>query len=377
MEKGEGWNEATRVLNQVAGIQAVDSAEGGLDEPLWAADGLLMQPLGVALVNADPEQMRALTAAAEDPFRPIALVEPEREVAAISAPTEVVPLVDEATLTWGLQAVNANISTKTGKGMRVAVLDTGFDLTHPEFAGRSVSSRSFVQNEDVQDLHGHGTHCIGTSCGPRNPEQKPGYGVAYEAAIFAGKVLSNRGSGADGGILAGISWAIENGCRIVSMSLGAPTTPTSAYSRLFEEIAQRALLEGTLIIAAAGNESKRAQGHIAPVSHPANCPSIMSVGAIDSAMKVANFSCGTVGNIGAVDVVAPGVDVYSSWPVAKGGHARLQGTSMATPHVAGVAALIAEQTQARAWELWARLMQSAKRLPLLSTDVGAGLVQAP
>lgn len=377
MERGEGWNEATQVLSRVAGIQAVDSAEGGLAEPLWGADGLLMQPLGVALVSADPDQVTALTAAVEDATRPIALVEPERQVFPIGAPAvEDVTAIEEKTHTWGLQAVGAPDSTMSGKGMRIAVLDTGFDLKHPDFAGRTVTPKSFVQNEEVQDGHGHGTHCIGTACGPRTPGTGPGYGVAYESAIYAGKVLSNKGSGADGGILSGISWAIEHGCRIVSMSLGAPTTPTDTYSRLFEEIARRAMEAGTLIIAAAGNESRRSEGHIASVSHPANCPSIMGVGAIDSSTEIADFSCGTVGSIGAVDVVGPGVEVYSSWPMDTR-YRTISGTSMATPHVAGVAALIAQRTEARAWELWARLMQSALRLPLPSTDVGAGLAQAP
>jgi subtilisin len=371
----DDWSQATQELSRVAGIQAVDSAEAGLTDPLWEADGLVMRELGVALVTADADQVTALSTAAGEPG-PISLVEPERYVRALAAPATETAAVDETTFTWGLQAVGAPNSTATGKGVRVAVLDTGLDLRHPELAGRTIQSSSFVQGEEVQDGHGHGTHCVGTSCGPREPENGPGYGVAYEADIFAGKVLSNEGAGADGGILSGISWAINNGCRVVSMSLGAATQPGQAFSRTFERVARRALSQGTLIVAAAGNESERQDGIIAPVGHPANCPSILSVGAIDVARQIARFSCGTVDDIGAVDVVGPGVDVHSSWPMPLG-HKRISGTSMATPHVAGVAALISQATGATAYELWARLSQTARRLPLLSTDVGAGLVQAP
>jgi subtilisin family serine protease len=275
-----------------------------------------------------------------------------------------------------LQATGAPNSQATGKGVKVAVLDTGFDLHHPDFAGRTIVSSSFVQGEEVQDGHGHGTHCVGTSCGPREVETGPGYGIAYEADIHVGKVLSNTGSGADGGILSGINWAITSGCAVVSMSLGARTTPGQAYSRTFERVATRAMQKGTLIIAAAGNDSDRRVGHIDPVGHPANCPSIMSVGAVDVAGKMAWFSCGTVDAIGAVDLAGPGVDVQSSWPTPQR-YKRISGTSMATPHAAGVAALIAQATGARGFELWARLSQTARRLPLLSTDVGAGLIQAP
>ncbi len=99
------------------------------------------------------------------------------------------------------------------------MLDTGFDVGHPDFAGRRVVTQSFVPGEQAQDGHGHGTHCIGTDCGPRQPGQLPRYGIAYEAEIYAGKVLSNAGSGTDAGILAGIQWAIANGCQVISMSL--------------------------------------------------------------------------------------------------------------------------------------------------------------
>jgi subtilisin len=371
----DDWSRATQELSRVAGIQAVDSAEAGLTDPLWEADGLVMRELGVALVSADADQLTALTTAAGAPG-PIALVEPERVVHALAAPAAETTVVDETTFTWGLQAVGAPNSTATGSGVRVAVLDTGLDLEHPDLSGRTIQSSSFVQGQEVQDGNGHGTHCVGTACGPREPETGPGYGVAYESHVYAGKVLSNEGSGADGGILSGISWAISNGCKVVSMSLGAATRPGQAYSRTFERVALRALSQGTLIIAAAGNESERQNGHIAPVGHPANCPSILSVGAIDVNGQIARFSCGTVDNIGAVDVAGPGVDVHSSWPMPLR-HKRISGTSMATPHVAGIAALINQATGASAYELWARLAQTAKRLPLLSTDVGAGLVQAP
>ncbi|MDQ3787255.1 MAG: S8 family serine peptidase [Actinomycetota bacterium] len=374
----DDWTNATSELNRVAGIRAADTADG---EPsaLWEADGLLMSELGVALVNADDDQVTALARAADEPG-PIALIEPERYVRAIEptapATDAEAPTVDETLFTWGLQATGAPNSTATGEGIRLAVLDTGFDLKHPDFADRTVVSASFVQNEEVQDGHGHGTHCVGTSCGPRELDSGPGYGVAYKADVYVGKVLSNEGSGADGGILSGIDWAITNGCAVVSMSLGAPTEAGQAYSRTYERVATRALEKGTLIIAAAGNESDRRVGRINPVGHPANCPSIMAISAIDVARKMAWFSCGTVDTIGAVDLTGPGVDVYSSWPLPLR-YKRISGTSMATPHAAGVAALIAQATGARGLELWARLSQLSRRLPLPGTDVGAGLVQAP
>lgn len=375
--------EGTRAMNQVAGLQlatTADTALGAAAEAFDQADGIVLRELGVAVVTAAPDQFSALTAAAAEPG-PIALIEPERVVRAIApaAPVAAPEMVDESMLTWGLKAIAADgeASGASGAGVRVAVLDTGLDMEHPDLAGRVIVGESFIVGQQVQDGHGHGTHCIGTSCGPRTPETAPGYGVAYEAAIYAGKVLSNEGSGADGGILAGIAWAMANRCRVVSMSLGSPTEPGQPYSRVYEQVAQRAIQAGTLIIAAAGNESDRRIGRIAPVGHPANCPSIMAVGAVDVHITVASFSCGTVDNIGQVDLVGPGVDVHSSWPMPAR-YRRINGTSMATPHVAGVAALIAGQDpKMRPQDVWTRLVQTARRLELPSTDVGAGLVQAP
>jgi subtilisin len=363
-----------RELSRVAGIRALSTRDVGPDH----TGAVILHELGVAVVSPDGDQLTALARSAVEPG-PISMVEPERVVVAIEPAAPVVEepqTADESTFTWGLQAVGAATSAATGEGIRIAVLDTGLDLQHPDLAGRTIVTMSFIQGEEVQDRHGHGTHCIGSACGPRQLTDGPGYGVAHQAEIYAGKVLSNRGSGADGGILSGIDWAITNGCAIVSMSLGAPTQPGQPFSQTYERVAQRALDRGTLIVAAAGNESSRADGIIAPLSHPANCPSILAVGAIDVHGAIADFSCGTVDHGSAIDLVGPGVDVHSAWPLPQRTR-RISGTSMATPHVAGVAGLIAQATGARAYELWARLAQTAKRLPLPSTDVGSGLVQAP
>ena len=283
----------------------------------------------------------------------------------------------ETEFTWGLQATKVALSRFSGKDIKVAVLDTGMDLGHPDFMGRSIQSRSFVAGQSVQDGHGHGTHCIGTSCGPRRPAQLPRYGVAFNAEIFAGKVLNNQGSGGDAGILAGIQWAISNRCHVVSMSLGGRVFPGDGFSQIFEQVARRALRLGTLIIAAAGNDSNR-PGDIEPVSHPANCPSIMAVGAIDQQFQVASFSNGGLNPQGGqVDIAGPGVAVQSSFPrpVLR---RTLSGTSMATPHVAGIAALLAEANPgSRGRALASLLLQAARRLPLPARDVGSGLVQAP
>lgn len=286
---------------------------------------------------------------------------------------------DETESTWGLQATKATASRFAGAGIKIAVLDTGFDLQHPDFVGRRIVSRSFVSGEPVQDGHGHGTHCVGTACGPLHPGQLPRYGVASEADIYVGKVLSNAGRGADSGILAGIEWAITNGCAVVSMSLGATQCEGSPAppSQVFENVGRRALAKGTVIIAAAGNESQRPQ-QICPVDHPANCRSIFAVAAVDSRFQVAPFSCGGLSPQGGqVDIAGPGVGVRSSLPKTRL-YGLKSGTSMATPHVAGIAALFAEANPTvRGDALLNLLVQNAQRLPVPARDVGSGLVQAP
>jgi len=282
---------------------------------------------------------------------------------------------NEAEATWGLQVTRVIGSRFSGQGIKVCVLDTGFGQ-HQDFTGRSIITRSFVPGQPPADGHGHGTHCIGTACGPQRPATLPRYGVAYGADILVGKVLSNQGSGADGGILGGIDWAISLGAHVISMSLGAPVRPGEPHSQVYELVAQRALRQGTLIIAAAGNESSR-PGLIAPVGRPANCPSIVAVGAVDSDLAVAPFSCGGINpNGGEVNIAAPGVDVYSSVPMPPF-YRRLRGTSMATPHVAGIAALFAQATGQRGLLLWQAMARRVRRLRLPTRDVGRGLVQAP
>lgn len=371
-------------LDVRSGVLTPEQTEG--------ADAVYFDRLGVALVNVDPRDAartaRIRSAAADNDARILA-VEPERYVhaygpprarrgapKATSGPSAVSPTESDAT--WGLQATGAAFSSFSGKGVKVAVLDTGFDLKHPDFPSRSVTAVSFVKGYKAQDGHGHGTHCIGTACGPEAPYHPPRYGVAHGSAILAGKVLDDNGGGVDGGILAGINWAITQGARVVSMSLGAEVTVDDPFSEVFEAVGQRALAAGTLIVAAAGNESDRRTGWYAPVGHPANCPSILAVGALDAKNQLGYFSNRGLSPIGGqVDLAAPGVDVLSAFPMPERS-ARLSGTSMATPHVAGLAALWSEANpNATATELWTLLTQHARRLPLLATDVGAGLALAP
>jgi subtilisin len=404
-----------------AGIMALRNSTGTRE-----IDDSATSNIGVAVVALDPDQLQSLNAAVAG-SEPILAAEPEQMMYAIAGTVSSVISGDTAhylqgyedgvntlvnrlingkvapgqeltatafsdgATTWGLQATKVVSSRYSGAGVKVAVLDTGLDLNHPDVVSRNITHTSFIAGESVQDLQGHGTHCIGTACGllsPPDPSSPLRYGVAHNAEIFVGKVLSNQGSGADGGILAGIDWAITNGCQIISMSLGAPTRTGTPYSTIYEEVAKRALSQGTLIVAAAGNESDR-PGFINPVGRPANCPSIMAVAALDAELQIASFSNRSINpDGGGIDIAGPGVAVYSTWstdpmtvpPPAGLGPSRYQtiaGTSMATPHVAGIAALYAEATGKRGMELWAVLMQNAQRLPLPSVDVGIGLVQAP
>jgi subtilisin family serine protease len=282
---------------------------------------------------------------------------------------------DETSVTWGLQATKVLASNLTGAGIKVAVLDTGFDHTHQDFTGRAVTKKLFASRSSDDDVHGHGTHCIGTACGPLRPTIGPRYGIAYEAEIYAGKVLGDDGFGTDRSIIAGMDWALEKECQIISMSLGAATRLGDQPNGDYEQIGQVCLDAGTLVVAAAGNESQRPQ-RIAPIGSPANASTIMAVGAVDNAFAPASFSCGGMNPGQDVDIAAPGVDILSCTPGNR--YDRWNGTSMATPHVAGVAALIAQSdAKFRGWALWARLLQISSRLRFPARDVGKGLLQAP
>lgn len=284
---------------------------------------------------------------------------------------------DVGGLTWGLSVVKVGETPFTGRGVKVAILDTGVDFEHPDFVGRNIVSESFAFGETAQDGIGHGTHVAGTAVGPAAPRGAPRYGVAPDAALYVAKVLANDGSGREGDVLAGVLWALENGCDIISMSLGRRALPGDADGD-FDRVGQIALDQGALMIAAAGNESARSIGIIAGVGAPAAARSVMAVAAIDDALGVADFSNGGLDpDGGLVDIAGPGVDVLSATPGSEP-YLAFSGTSMAAPHVSGVAALLAESNPAlRGRALWSALVNGAKALDAPARDVGAGLVQAP
>jgi subtilisin family serine protease len=428
-----------QTLENKAGIRAASARSVTREAPAAQEVDLVFDEIEAAVFVAAPDQHALLMGVAAESDSPILLMEPERVVYALSLANEFVPPSDgmssgiglgafdvdssaflppavalpeppmtltndflkgyraaidgllntltardaeisvpavaaSAGATYGLELTGVLGSRFGGSGIKVAVLDTGFDLNHPDFAGRLIVTQSFVPGESVQDGHGHGTHCIGVACGPKTPSILPRYGVAFGASIFAGKVLSNQGSGADGGILDGINWAVAQGCQVISMSLGAAAQPGQPFSGVFETVAQRAAQRGTIIVAAAGNDSRRPL-QIQPVSHPANCPSIVAVGALDISSNVAPFSNGGVNpNGGEVNVAGPGVGVYSSFPMPQR-YRTLSGTSMATPHVAGILALYAEATALRGFALVNAMLPHSRRIfPV--RDFGWGLVQA-
>jgi subtilisin len=376
---------AVDCLRHAAGLRVALPTDYRADfRPMLAAsgEGILFDRLGVALLNVDADQARALTRCADTRMDVLAPEQAVRGARLGSCPLRAVGeepcrLADTAGATWGLQATGVLTSHYSGRGIRVAILDSGLQLAHPDFLGRAIISRSFVPGLSAADVNGHGTFCAGVACGPERPCEGPRYGIAFGADLYVARVLDDEAGGTDGNVLAGIDWAVRNGCAVISMSLGSPVAVEDSYAQLYEQVAARALAAGSLLLAPAGNESQRPE-LIAAVQQPANCPSIVAVGAVDQTLGVAPFSNGGhAGSAARVGVVAPGIAIHSAAP----GTSRYQtgsGTSMATPFVAGVAALLAEaHPNARGAALRALLQQTCRSLDAPPRDVGAGLVQAP
>jgi len=377
-------SSAARMLRNAAGLRMAlssDFGRGFLRTPLAPGEGVLFERLGAALLCADPQQTQALAARAG---APVLMLEPERYVRAhslqdVSADASgSMPLLDDTPSgTWGLEATRTLTSRYSGEGVRVAILDTGLDLGHPDFAERTIVAQSFVAGVPVDDVNGHGTFCAGVACGPRVPSQGPRYGVAPAADLCIAKVLNDDAGGIDGNVLAGIEWAVRSDCAVICLSLGSPVALGDSYPEVYEHVAARALAAGSMLIAPAGNESQRPDT-IAPVEHPANCPSVVAIGALDRRLAVASFSNGGLNpDGGEIDLAAPGICIASAAP-RPALYQTGSGTSMAAPFAAGIAALLAEADLfARGARLRDLLLKSFMALPDPPRDVGAGLVQAP
>ncbi len=341
------------------------------------------------------------------PSIPVQLIQP---VAEMEAGAEPAPEPD-AVATWGVQATGALQSPYTGAGVTVAVLDTGIDATHEAFQGVELVQKDFTGEGDG-DQHGHGTHVAGTIMGRMVGSLRYSMAPGVQRALI-GKVLGSKGGGTTQGIIEGIQWAAQEGAQIINMSLGldfpglvqawvkdglpvdlATSRALQAYRdnvRFFDRLvnllnAGANFGSSALLVAASGNESKRRinPNYVIGVAPPAATDGILAVAALQTPgaphnnLTVAPFSNSLA------TVAAPGVGVYSA--KLGGGYFQLSGTSMASPHVTGIAALWAERQLQRnglinVQSLHAQIEGQASFARLATgvaaSDVGSGLVMAP
>ncbi|MEU6141213.1 S8 family serine peptidase [Streptomyces sp. NPDC047081] len=269
-----------------------------------------------------------------------------------------------------------------GTGTKVAVLDTGIDTTHPDLAGKVIAAQDFSGTGSTTDKFGHGTHVASTVAGSGAKSDGKYKGVAPGAKLLNGKVLDDDGGGTDSGIIAGMEWAVAQGADVVNLSLGGPDFPD--VDPMEEAVDRLSAESGTLFVIAAGNDGDGER----TVGSPGSAAAALTVGAVDKSDVLADFSSRgpRVGDSGVKpDITAPGVDITAAaaagsvladwYPSDVPGYLTLEGTSMATPHVAGAAAILAQQHPDWSGErLKAVLTGSAKPGTYSSFQQGTGRV---
>ncbi len=262
-------------------------------------------------------------------------------------------------LPWGVKKVNASAAWDytQGDGVKVAVIDTGIDYNHPDLKPNYYGGYNAVkQNNDPLDDHGHGTHVSGTIAAVK--DSKGVVGVAPKVKLYSVKVLDSNGSGQYSWIIDGIQWAVDNKMQVINMSLGGPSG-----SDALKAAVEAAYKAGITIVCAAGNDS-------GPVNYPAKYDKTIAVSASDRNNKIAYFSSRGP----EIDFIAPGVSIYSTY---KGGvYKILSGTSMASPHVAGLAGLAISSGAKNPQEVKEALKKAASSIGLSANEEGNGFIDA-
>ncbi|MFE7040375.1 S8 family serine peptidase [Streptomyces atratus] len=235
-----------------------------------------------------------------------------------------------------------------GTGTKVAVLDTGVDPNHPDVAGRVKETQNFTDDPDAVDHHGHGTHVASTIAGSGAASGGKYKGVAPGADLYVGKVLNSAGEGPQSGIIAGMEWAVAQGADVVSMSLGT-VAPSDGTDPISEAVNQLTASSGALFVIAAGNTGPGKS----TVGSPGAADAALTVGAVSKQDQLANFSSrGPLKDTFAVkpEITAPGVDIVAARAAGTtmgtpvdANYTAANGTSMATPHVSGAAAILVQR----------------------------------
>lgn len=335
------------------------------------AGGVIVKRLG--LINAQAVYLPQQAEPALRVHPSVKRIDPDVLVRATGKPAKPAPSQPPQTLPWGIDRVDADLAwlTTSGTGIKVAIVDTGIDLTHPDLASNIKGGVNTINSrKNANDDNGHGTHVAGITAALNNSIGVVGVGPV--ASLYAVKVLDRNGSGFLSDVIEGLEWAVANGMQVVNMSLG-----TDSDIQSFHDAVVKVNQAGIVQVGAGGNDG-------AAVDFPGAYPEVIGVAAVqknsDGTLSVASFTS----RGGEVDLSAPGVGILSTY---KGGsYTTLSGTSMATPHVTGVAALVLttlpgtyDLNSNGSWdpaEVQNKLMATSENIGLDPTLFGSGLVRA-